>query len=485
MHVETLATSFGAGLLYLLLIGGGLALILPGRLQPEAARRLGMGPHVEALLLISLLTGVQQLGLGNVPVWIDQNGVVAFSLVGAVVPSILSLHFLWRAGPPRFVAGLVGVAIVAAVSWMVSRPEPEMGIVSEFPWFTLPSLAAAAWAFLLSPLRLGMVPLAYAIATLGTLTGADLLRFEWVLRTQKPVAGSFGGAEIFDLVFLAGLWAAGMAALPLGHYWSRLNRGTPAWGPVVALHAQGRLVEALQAGTRIVVDALPGWAQRHAVQPVDPRELRRLAAAEPVLAQVEEAVRLGEYLTPDKSAPILENLEGLHRRLQRPRIPTTAPRTERFAAFVLDALVPLGGAVALVLLVAPMDPGTAPLVFFGLSAFITLHILYPFLSESLFHGATLGKAMFKLRVRRLDGSPARTWDLFVRNIARLLDLPMLYLVGALASSDFGRQRLGDYFAATAVCKSDDVAMSNAVQASPNATPAQATQGTQSISRAPR
>jgi uncharacterized RDD family membrane protein YckC len=81
-----------------------------------------------------------------------------------------------------------------------------------------------------------------------------------------------------------------------------------------------------------------------------------------------------------------------------------------------------------------------------------------FLPEWLF-GATIGKAIFSLRVRQLSGKPCTARQIAVRTVARLVEVNPL-LLGALPAgiailSSSRRQRIGDWLANTVVVRRDD------------------------------
>ena len=85
-------------------------------------------------------------------------------------------------------------------------------------------------------------------------------------------------------------------------------------------------------------------------------------------------------------------------------------------------------------------------VVFGWSYFIVL--------EWLWNGQTLGKRLFGLRVINEDGSPARFFAVFVRNLVRVVDfLPGFYGFGLVSIVLSSRsQRLGDLAAGTYVVR---------------------------------
>jgi uncharacterized RDD family membrane protein YckC len=96
----------------------------------------------------------------------------------------------------------------------------------------------------------------------------------------------------------------------------------------------------------------------------------------------------------------------------------------------------------------------------GTTALITLFLvaalgfLYFWLLEGVL-GATLGKFMLNLRVRRLDGTRIGLAKSLVRNLSRIIDGIGVYLVGFLIAIFSSRkQRLGDHLAGTVVVKGD-------------------------------
>jgi uncharacterized RDD family membrane protein YckC len=81
-----------------------------------------------------------------------------------------------------------------------------------------------------------------------------------------------------------------------------------------------------------------------------------------------------------------------------------------------------------------------------------LGLAYYWLSEGL-AGATVGKAIAGIEVRRDDSKPCGMLPALIRNALRIVDAIGLYLVGFLiAHSSPGRQRLGDRLAGTLVVR---------------------------------
>lgn len=79
---------------------------------------------------------------------------------------------------------------------------------------------------------------------------------------------------------------------------------------------------------------------------------------------------------------------------------------------------------------------------------------YYMLFELLWNGQSPGKRVAKTRVLRVDGNPARTSEVAVRNLVRIVDfLPAMYALGFVVMF-LNRQsrRLGDYAAGTLVIR---------------------------------
>lgn len=130
--------------------------------------------------------------------------VVAINVGGALIPIGFSLY-LFNIKPLPYLDVLLGITIVAALSYVVSRPIKGLGI--GMPILLAP-LAAALAAILLNP---DYSPsLAYISGTLGVLIGADLLRLKDIRQLATPVA-SIGGAGTFDGIFFTGIIAVLLA----------------------------------------------------------------------------------------------------------------------------------------------------------------------------------------------------------------------------------------------------------------------------------
>lgn len=180
--------------------------------------------YVFTILLLSLLGSAVNIPIAELPakdIRVDQvisffgvdyvvptiehegRTVLAINLGGALIPLGLSLYLLVKNG--LYLSGGLAVAVVAAVTHLLARPVPGVGIA--ISPLVAPIVAALA-AVLIS--RRNAAPLAYIAGSVGTLLGADILNLYRIQQLGAPVA-SIGGAGVGDGVFLAGivavLWA--------------------------------------------------------------------------------------------------------------------------------------------------------------------------------------------------------------------------------------------------------------------------------------
>jgi uncharacterized membrane protein len=224
MHYFPLALPF---LLVLLFLFAFLILLIEIGILGYAYEKIGVNRRYVFLLLFLSLIGsyvnipvaelpAQEVHSGKVvtfygmryviPMVVDwPKTVIAVNLGGAMIPAFLSLYLMVK---KRLLGrGLLGVAIVAAVSHFMAHPVPGVGIAE--PTF-IPPLVTAAVALLIS--RQYAPPLAYISGSLGTLIGADLLNLDKVRGLGAPVA-SIGGAGTFDGIFLTGIVAVLLASI--------------------------------------------------------------------------------------------------------------------------------------------------------------------------------------------------------------------------------------------------------------------------------
>jgi uncharacterized membrane protein len=203
------------GLLLWLVIGVNLGLLA------LTFEKLGLDPGSASMLLLASLLGSainlplftlqgealpanivpRYLGLlRRPPIVFDGRIRIVVNVGGCLVPVFFSIFLLRHSHIPLLTVAL-GTAIVAAISYYLSRPIPGIGI-------GMPMLAAPFAAALVAILLGGeyRAPLAYISGSLGVLIGAELLHLKDIRGMSAPVA-SIGGAGTFDGIFVTGFVA--------------------------------------------------------------------------------------------------------------------------------------------------------------------------------------------------------------------------------------------------------------------------------------
>jgi uncharacterized membrane protein len=212
-------------LLLVFVLGFLLAFVQLGALT-IAFDKLGLSPESAFLLLFTSLFGSvvnlplftlrAEPGVAAAVPWMFRGllrpparefagrTLIAVNLGGCLLPVGFSIYLLGHSALLVSQA-LTATGLVAAISWLLSRPIPGVGI-------GMPLLAAPLSAALIS-LAINSAqsaPLAYVSGTLGVLIGADLLRLRDIRKLGTPFA-SIGGAGTFDGIFLTGIVAVLLA----------------------------------------------------------------------------------------------------------------------------------------------------------------------------------------------------------------------------------------------------------------------------------
>jgi len=146
-------------------------------------------------------------GTVNIPLLYYKNWSIGINVGGALLPIIISIYLTLS----RKVAGrsIIGILIVAYVAYNVTTVSNN-GIVSPFPYWLLPPMAASLYSLLVGyKSKKKTASIAYISGTLGVLLGADLLHLNELISRDVPryTMASIGGAAILDMVFLTGIIA--------------------------------------------------------------------------------------------------------------------------------------------------------------------------------------------------------------------------------------------------------------------------------------
>lgn len=148
----------------------------------------------------------------DVPLLRFGNATLGVNMLGFSIPVVISLNMLLQKRIPLKKTLLVA-AIIAVITYLLTSFEPGAGIVIYL--FAIPPILAAAIAFMLNQMKgagnFNPALLSYAGATLGILTGADILNLYRALTHpwDEAVFISIGGGSVTDAIFLAGIIALG------------------------------------------------------------------------------------------------------------------------------------------------------------------------------------------------------------------------------------------------------------------------------------
>jgi len=141
------------------------------------------------------------------------------------------------------------------------------------------------------------------------------------------------------------------------------------------------------------------------------------------------------------------------------RLPLATPAVRLYAMLIDTAIVlaAVSGLGVLIYWILAKEPGFGSMVI-TLSEF-AIGFAYSAVLEAFWHGQTIGKRLFHLRVIDQTGLPLRVEQAWVRNLMRVFDaLPFAYLVGGIAVlTSSTMQRFGDRVAGTLVVRETPVA----------------------------
>jgi uncharacterized membrane protein len=170
---------------------------------------------IEAIIIVSVSflfffeINIFGLNISNIYLFSSDNWRVGINLGGAIIPILLSIYLIFKKKIPLKSIG-IGILVVIIIAYLVTRPEPDTGIVSSFPYYLLPAFFASITSVILLHKNFKKAaPLAYISGTIGVLIGADFLRISQLLSysVDKVTPAIIGGAVVFDMIFITGIIA--------------------------------------------------------------------------------------------------------------------------------------------------------------------------------------------------------------------------------------------------------------------------------------
>ena len=214
MLATSVLTQISAYILYILL--PLLALYFGYLIITKAFNNMGF-TSFEALIIVfvSFLLGSgivdEYIGFSfsNIHLFVYGSWIVGINAGGAVIPIILSIYLSVK-NKLQLSRILLGTIIVAVITYFVTEPIPQKGIVAKFPFWLLPVFFASLASIILSwKDKRKAAPLAYISGTMGVLIGADFLHLISLIETEIQTTRNavIGGASVFDMVFITGILA--------------------------------------------------------------------------------------------------------------------------------------------------------------------------------------------------------------------------------------------------------------------------------------
>jgi uncharacterized membrane protein len=205
-----------AGYLFVILLPV-LALYIVYLIITKAFREMGFS-SLEAIVIVfvsfllgaGIIDGYVGISFSNIPLFTyHEYWMVGINVGGAVIPVLLSIYLSLknRLKPIRV---FLGIGIVTLVTYFVTYPDPEKGIVSTFPLWLLPIVIASLVSIVFYwKEKRKAAPLAYVIGTIGVLIGADCFHLISLLENEIHTTRNavIGGASVFDMVFITGILA--------------------------------------------------------------------------------------------------------------------------------------------------------------------------------------------------------------------------------------------------------------------------------------
>jgi len=377
----------------------------------------------------------------DMPVFIYKNYFLAFNIGGAVVPIVLSIHLLKKKNISA-VKSISGISVVAAATFMITRVT-DMGVVSSFPFYLIPSILSVLIAFLLFSNHSEKTPgYGYAISTLGVVIGGDFFHFPEIF--SKPFMGSVGGAGLYDMVYIAGLLTLCLALPFMGREIKR--EAFPVKEPSMFLRkailsrdykeAVSLAIKAVEMKTEEVAKKF-GIEGEYALLSLIGRD-----AYDDYLLMKRKGI-----FSEDEARKAILTAKLIIDALEKKEMRLYASPLSRTVAFLIDFAMLFSVSIFFAIISGKNFIGM--FVIF-LSSF---QFLYFTILEYLY-GSTVGKAFVHIRVKLENMEKLDFISSFTRNIIRFFDMLLgFYFVSfILIAFSPKKQRLGDIVAGTIVVK---------------------------------
>ncbi len=148
--------------------------------------------------------------ISNIPLFKYNNWILGINTGGAIIPLLISFYLVYKR-KISYKQVLIATIIVTIITFFITRVEPTQGVVASFPYWIIPAILACFTSIIIfnKNFAKGAV-LSYSSSTFGVIIGADLLHLKELINNSPTKLGTMatiGGAVVFDLIFLTGIFA--------------------------------------------------------------------------------------------------------------------------------------------------------------------------------------------------------------------------------------------------------------------------------------
>lgn len=423
--------------------------------KPRFLKSAGFDRPIIGMLLVGSMFGL----VADIPLIVSREALLNINLGGALIPVIISLHLLYikKLYLPKILFGIITVGIT---SFYITRYEPYLGIVAEFPQYFLPSVIGILMGVILFRKKELQIPLVYSITVLGVLIGADIVRIP--LLVDEGVLGSIGGAGAMDLVYLSGLIA--VVPLVVVYYFSEPMSITTNYLKECKKRLESELPPPNRDFCIRMVDLELVKAARlyrrmksfpNEFYFIDKESVLHYLGLHPYVIKDYHRLKISNpNPSPEKSLKTAYLLsETIKRRINE----LFTSLSSRILAYFLD-LVILAALFLLFFFIFfqrffIMKDISLPVLLAIISLAISIQFIYFTLIEWYF-GASVGKMILGLEVVSDDFRDISFIQSAARNSARYADIILLFYIISLLLiiNKVERKRIGDYIAGTRVVK---------------------------------
>jgi uncharacterized membrane protein len=148
--------------------------------------------------------------ISNIALLKYNDWILGINTGGAIIPIMISIYLYFKKNL-SLKHVIIATLIVTIITFFVTEPVPSKGIISIFPYWLFPCIAACFSSIILLRKNFSKgASLAYISSTFGVLIGADFLHLPELLSYTPGKIGTMaiiGGAVLLDLIFLTGILA--------------------------------------------------------------------------------------------------------------------------------------------------------------------------------------------------------------------------------------------------------------------------------------